>query len=220
MIRGLIFDFDGTILDTEMPAFQAWQEIYEEHGCTLPLSEWAKGLGGSGGDFDPCAHLEAQIGRELDRMALRDRRQVRKLELMAAEAILPGVLEYIAAAAVLGLRIAVASSSPRSWVVEHLDRFGLFGYFECLNCADDVERVKPDPALYLRALGQLGLGPEEAIVIEDSPNGVAAARAAGIFCVAVPNALTRELPLDHADLRLASLLDMPLTALIDLAHDR
>lgn len=220
MIRGLIFDFDGTILDTEMPAFRAWQEIYEEHGCTLPLAEWAKALGGSGRDFDPCAYLETLIGRELDRSALRSRREVRKLELMAAEAVLPGVLEYIDAARTIGLRMTVASSSPRSWVVEHLDRFGLLDSFACLNCADDVERVKPDPALYLRALDQLGLQAEEAIVIEDSPNGVAAAKAAGIFCVAVPNALTCELPLNHADLRLTSLLDMPLSALIEAAHAR
>jgi HAD superfamily hydrolase (TIGR01509 family) len=214
MIRGLIFDFDGTILDTEMPAFRAWQEIYEEHNCSLPLVEWAKALGGSGMEFDPCAHLESLIGRELDRDALRARRQVRKLELMAAEAVLPGVLEYIDAARRMGMRLAVASSSSRSWVEEHLDRFGLLRFFECLSCADDVEWVKPDPALYLRTLDRLGLRADEAIVVEDSPNGVTAAKAAGIYCVVVPNALTRDLPIDHADRRLESLLDVPLASLI------
>lgn len=213
-IHGLIFDFDGTILDTEMPAFQAWQEIYEEHGCTLPVAEWAKSLGGSGRHFDPCAHLESLVGRALDQAALRERRQVRKLELLAAEVLLPGVLEYLDAARRLGLRTAVASSSPRSWVEEHLDRFGLLGSFACLTCAEDVEEVKPNPALYVRALDRLGLTPDEAIVIEDSANGVRAAKAAGIYCVAVPNALTCAMPLDHADLRLSSLLDLSLEELI------
>lgn len=214
MIRGLIFDFDGTILDTEMPAFRAWQEIYEEHDCSLPLAEWAKALGSSALHFDPCAHLESLIGRALDRDALRARRQIRKLELMATEALLPGVLEYVEAARGMGMRLGVASSSPRSWVEEHLDRFGLLPWFECLSCADDVERVKPDPALYLRTLDRLGLHADEAIVVEDSPNGITAAKAAGIYCVVVPNALTCELPVDHADLRLRSLLDLPLESLI------
>lgn len=214
-IRGLIFDFDGTILDTEMPAFRAWQEIYEEHGCSLPLPEWARSLGGGDRGFDPCAYLEVQIGRALDRAAVLERRQARKLELMAAEVLLPGVLEYIESARRLGIRLAVASSSPRDWVEEHLSRFGLLDAFHCLSCAGDVERVKPDPALFLRSLDLLGLRPEEAIVIEDSPNGITAAKAAGIYCVVVPNALTCELPIDHADRRVMSLLEMPLESLID-----
>ena len=215
-IRGLIFDFDGTIVDTEMPAYQAWQEIFDEHGCSLPLTEWTRSLGGGDRTFDPCLYLEAQVGRTLDHTTLRDRRQMRKLELLAAEVLLPGVLEYVEAARRLGLKLAVASSSPRDWVEEHLERFGLLESFDCLNCADDVERVKPDPALFQRALNLLGLQPEEAIVIEDSPNGITAAKAAGIYCVVVPNALTRDLSISHADRRVECLADLPLEALIDL----
>jgi HAD superfamily hydrolase (TIGR01509 family) len=214
-IRGLIFDFDGTILDTELPAFRAWQEIYEEHGCTLALTAWAAALGGSGKEFDPCAHLESLVGRQLDRETLRARRQIRKLELLAAEVVLPGVVEYIEGARLMGLRLAVASSSPRDWVEEHLRRFGLLEAFDCVSCAEDVERVKPDPALYLRTLENLGLRPDEAIVVEDSPNGIAAARAAGIFCVAVPNVLTRGLATDHADLHLTSLAELSLESLVE-----
>ncbi|MGD9893364.1 MAG: HAD family hydrolase [Dehalococcoidia bacterium] len=213
-IRGLIFDFDGTIVDTELPAYQAWQEIFEEHGCSLPLLEWAQSLGGGDRGFDPCLHLEMQLGRALDQTALRERRQARKIELLAAEVLLPGVVEYVEAARRLDLRLAVASSSPRDWVVEHLDRFGLLDFFHSVSCADDVARVKPDPALFERALNLLDLQPEEAIVIEDSPNGITAAKAAGIYCVVVPNALTRELSIGHADRRLECLLDLPLESLI------
>ena len=76
--------------------------------------------------------------------------------------------------------------------------------------------MKPDPALFQRALGLLGLQPEEAIVIEDSPNGVTAAKAAGIYCVVVPNALTRDLSIGHSDRRVECLADLPLDVLIDL----
>jgi len=213
-IRGLIFDFDGLILDTETPAFQSWQEIYQEHGCSFSLDAWAVALGTADRGFDPCAALEAQLGRSLDHTALRARRQARKFVLMEALAVLPGVAEYVEAAQRLGLRLGVASSSPRAWVEEHLARFGLLDSFNCVSCVEDVPRAKPDPALYRRTLAALGLRPDEAVAFEDSPNGATAARAAGIFCVAVPNALTCWLPLEHADLRLTSLAEIPLDTLL------
>ena len=99
-------------------------------------------------------------------------------------------------------------------MVGHLDRLGVTDLFDAIVTGDDVARVKPDPELYLLALARLGLEPHEAIVFEDAPNGVLAAKRAGIFTVAVPNALTCDLPLDHADLRVASLADLPLTDLL------
>lgn len=213
-IGGLIFDFDGLILDTETPAFQSWQEIYQEHGCTFSLDAWAVALGTADRGFDPCAALEAQISRTLDHAALRARRQARKDVLMAELVLLPGVVDYIDTAKRLDLRLGVASSSPRSWVEHYLAGFGLLNFFECVSCVEDVPRAKPDPALYQRTLASLGLRPEEAIAFEDSPNGITAARAAGIFCVAVPNAITCRLPVEHADLHLASLAEIPLDALL------
>ncbi|MDQ2745364.1 MAG: HAD-IA family hydrolase, partial [Chloroflexota bacterium] len=127
---------------------------------------------------------------------------------------LPGVLDYIRDAKKLHLKLAVASSSRREWVTEQLSCLEIFEQFDAVICAEDVRRVKPHPDLYRHALSLLGLEPHEAIVFEDSPNGITAARAAGIFCVVVPNPLTRQLPIDHADLRLTSLADMPLQSLI------
>ena len=219
-IRGLIFDFDGLILDTEMPAFLSWQEVYEEHGCSLPLATWATVLGGSGAEFDACAFLESRVGRTLERDAIRTRRQQRKLELVAAEAVLPGVTDYIGTARRLGLKLAVASSSPRAWVADHLTRLGLLSAFDRVTCAEDVTRVKPFPEIYQMTLVALGLGADEAIVLEDSPNGITAAKAAGLFCVAVPNPLTCQLPIGHADLRLASMADMPLEGLLRLVEQQ
>jgi beta-phosphoglucomutase-like phosphatase (HAD superfamily) len=83
-----------------------------------------------------------------------------------------------------------------------------------MSCSDDVLRTKPDPALYRLALKTLGVQAEQAIALEDSPNGILAAKRAGIFCVAIPNALTRQLVLDQADLCLTSLADLPLEQLL------
>ncbi len=213
-IRGLIFDFDGTILDTETPALRSWEEVFEEHGRVFPFESWAAGLGGDGAGFDACAHLEQLLGRPLDRETIRTRRNQRKLALTVAGVVLPGIVDCLDAAGRMGLKRAIASSSPRAWVEEHLARLGLLQVFDAISCRDDVCRVKPNPALYTRTLDLLGLRADEAIVIEDSPNGIAAARAAGIFCVVVPNPLTCRLPVEQADLRLASLAEITLEGLL------
>ena len=214
MIRALIFDFDGLMVDTELPAFQSWQEIYQAHGCDLTVEEWAVCLGTSSEEFDPFTDLARKLGRPVDREELLALRLSRKGVLAAEQAALPGVVEYLMDARRLGMKIGLASSSPHRWVEDHLQRLGLDAYFDTLKCAEDVERVKPDPALYLAVLAALDVQAAEAIVLEDSPNGVLAANRAGIFCVAVPNALSSRLLLDHADLRLSSLADTPLATLI------
>lgn len=212
-IHGLIFDFDGLILDTESPEFTSWRDIFSEHGCVLSLEEWAVCIG-TADVFDPCAHLEAQLGRPVDREGLRTERRRRSNALISVQTPLPGVVERINEARAVGMKLAVASSSSRDWVEGHLTRLDLAHHFHCIRCSDHVERVKPDPALYRLALEGLGLRPENAIAFEDSPNGILAAKRAGIFCVAVPNAATRELALDAADVRLESLNDISLEALV------
>jgi HAD superfamily hydrolase (TIGR01509 family) len=215
MIRAVIFDFDGLILDTEVPEFQAWQEIFHLHGCHLPLATWAACIGTASDAFDPYAYLETQLGRAIDREAIRLQSRQRRDELLAGQSALPGVQEYLSDAACLGLQLGVASSSSRAWVTGHLARLGFMAHFASIQCADDVHRAKPDPASYQAVLQALHLQPEQAIALEDSPNGILAAKRAGLFCVAVPNALTCQLSLPHADLHLASLADVPLARLLE-----
>ena len=217
MIRAIVFDFDGLILDTELPEFQSWQTIYQAHGYTLPLAVWATCIGTTEA-FDPYAYLEEQLGRAVDREAVQLRQRQRCDALIAAQAVLPGVQDYIADAGRLDLQLGVASSSSRAWVHGHLTRLELHQHFVCIACRDDVPRTKPDPALYQAALAALGVRPEEAIALEDSPNGILAAKRAGLFCVAVPNVLTRQLPLDHADLQIPSLAALPLSELLRTIH--
>ena len=214
MIKALVFDFDGLIVDTEMSSYQTWQEIYAEHDCQLPFSTWAICIGGSPQLFDPCEYLEQQIGRPVLREEIRLRRRQQHIRMVEAQPVLPGVEDYILSAKRLGLKIGVASSSRHEWVDTHLTRLGLIDYFDSIKCFDDVKRTKPDPELYLAVLDALGVHGQQAIALEDSPNGVIAAQQAGIFCVAVPNPVTSQLSLLHADLCLSSLTEVSLEQLL------
>jgi HAD superfamily hydrolase (TIGR01509 family) len=214
MIQALIFDFDGLILDTEISAYQTWQEIYREHNCDLPFSTWATCIGGSPDLFDPCEYLERQIGRPILREEIRLKRRQRHLAIVETQSILPGVEDYLLSAKRLGLKIGLASSSTHEWVDNHLARLGIIEYFDSIKCRDDVRSSKPDPELYLAVLDTLKVPAHRAIALEDSPNGVLAAQRAGIFCVAVPNLVTSQLPLAHADMQLTSLTEMSLERLL------
>jgi HAD superfamily hydrolase (TIGR01509 family) len=214
MIKALVFDFDGLILETETPIFQSWQEIYREFGCELTLDEWLVNIGTMEEQFDPVASLEQRSGRPLDREQVLSRRQRRELELIRSQPVLPGVQEYLESARQLGLKVALASSSTCDWVVGHLQRLELIDYFDAIAAGDDVPRTKPDPALYRTAVEWLGVAPHEAVAFEDSLNGLLAAHRAGLHCVVVPNALTHQLDLGEADLRLGSLAELPLRNLL------
>lgn len=205
----MIFDFDGLIVDTEGPGFRAWSELYESHGCSLPFDKYSACIGTIGG-FDLHGYLEQQSGRTFDRAELEQACTVRWLELMKDQPLLPGIATCVSSAKARGLKLAIASSSTQKWVTRHLRKFGLLDTFDAVCTRDYVAAVKPDPALYLLALEKLGIQASEAIAFEDSPPGIQAAKAAGLYCIAVPNSLTGELPLDQADRRLSSLADFNL----------
>ena len=217
-IKALIFDFDGLILDTETPDVHAWQNIYAEHGVSFPLESWAQIIGGTGGaKFDAGLHLQNLVGRSLDLEALQAQQNHISHSLVYQQSILPGVLNYLQEAKQLDLRLAIASSSPHAWVDGHAQRLGIFHYFDKVICSEDVGvgRTKPNPDLYLLALERLQVRKNEAIVFEDSPNGVRAAKSAGIFVVAVPNPTTSLLSIEGANVILKSLADLSLKELLD-----
>ncbi len=213
-IRGLIFDFDGLILDTELPDYEAWREEFALHGAELPLDVWLPMIGVASESWDPHDYLDAQTDVPVDRTAARTRRRTRMLEMIAEQNALPGVMALIADAKGRGIKIAVASSSGREWVTGHLRRLGLDVHFDAVRTKEDVHAAKPDPALYLSALAALGIAADEAIAFEDSANGSIAAVRAGIFTVAVPNAMTRTLDFSHVNLVLPSLDALSLDELI------
>jgi HAD superfamily hydrolase (TIGR01509 family) len=208
-VRAFLFDFDGLLVDTETAAHAAWELLFRDHGHELPRDRWALGVGTIDG-WDIWAHLEELTGRPLDREALNAQRVEHELSLLELEGLLPGIAEYLEASTRLGIRRAIVSSSSRSWIDRHLARLERTLGWDAIVTADfDRERAKPSPTLYLEALEVLGVKASEAVAFEDSPNGVRAATGAGIFTVAVPNAITRDLGLDEADLVVDSLADLP-----------
>ena len=213
MIRAVVFDFDGLILDTEEPVYRSWLEVYAAHGEELPFERWVQIVGSTTIGFHPQHHLEERLGRPLPKEVL-DRRISRRTELVLAKQLLPGVVERIDEAKALGLRVGLASSSTLDWVSGHLVRLGILDRFDCLRCRDDVANVKPEPDLYVTVLDCLGVRASEAIAIEDSPNGVMSAKRAGMRSVAIPNSITAQLDLTHADLLLPSLADITLPELL------
>jgi len=207
-IRAFLFDFDGLILDTETASRAGWEWLYREHGHELPPEKWELVVGTTGA-WSPMDHLEELVGEPLEREALNERRYTHELSLIEAEELRPGIAEYLAAAEKHGLKRAIVSSSSRRWIDMHLARLErTVGWDVILTADGDHSRAKPSPVLYLEALDTLGVSAGEAIVFEDSPNGVRAARAAGIFTVAVPNSVTQDYGLDEADLVVRSLGDL------------
>jgi len=212
----LLFDFDGLILDTETCTYETVAEIFAEHGEVLDRGWWHTILGTA-----DRAHwtevLAAQLGRPVDRPALTARREERRLAILHDLPVCAGVVELIDAADQVGVRTAVASSSRSEWVDGHLRRLGLRSRFAAVVTRDDVgddpRRTKPAPDLFLAAAQSLEVPPAACVVLEDSPNGVAAGRAAGMAVVAVPGPMTRDLDLTAADLVVPSLLEVDLEAL-------
>jgi HAD superfamily hydrolase (TIGR01509 family) len=202
-VHALIFDFDGLILDTETPEFRVWTEVFEEHGVQMPAGYWSHVIGrGAEQEIErPAALLARLTGTYVETEAAHQERRRRIHELIDQQEIRPGIENLLSEAERQGLGIAIASSSPHAWVDRHLAKLGLFERFPAIVCADDVERAKPFPDLYLKACELLNVGPTESVALEDSPNGVAAAKAAGLFT----NSVTATLDLSQADLRIDDL---------------
>jgi putative hydrolase of the HAD superfamily len=214
----LVLDFDGTILDTEESLYRAWAELWADHGQQLALADWQRSIGTDDG-IDPGTELELLLGHPLDR-SLHERQRARRDEILVRLGPRPGVLEWLSEAGDLNIPVGIASSSPLEWVDGHLLRLGLRSGFSCVVCRNDEIPAKPSPASYLVACERLGADPSRSVAVEDSPHGVAAAVAAGLFTVATPHGLTDRLDFSAADLVVGSLLDLSLSDALDRASVR
>ncbi|HMN60570.1 MAG TPA: HAD family hydrolase [Anaerolinea sp.] len=213
-LQALIFDFDGVIIDTETPEYEIWQTILARFEVDLPLEDWERGIGSSLDAFDPVVFLEQRLEKKVDRQSLKEEHRGLLLADLAGRPPLPGVLETLIAAKQTGLLVGLASSSGIDWVRGNLERLGLLAYFDVLCTSEDVGQVKPDPALYRLALERLGISGNQAVAFEDSPNGIRAARAAGIYVVAIPTPVSIRLDLSQANQVVPSLDRLPLSTLM------
>lgn len=210
MIRAVVFDFDGLIVDTETALIDSFGDVHLAHGLPFDRATFLRAVGQADYAFDPWQ----AFGPAADRTALEALRRDYNHRRDLAQTVLPGVVALLDAARAHGLRTAVASNSRRPHVEGQLLRRGLRDRFEFLACRDDVAAPKPAPDLYQSVLAQFHLAPQEAIAFEDSHPGTLAAKRAGLWVVAVPNASTAHHDFAHVDLRVASMAECVLADLL------
>ncbi|PKN98207.1 MAG: haloacid dehalogenase [Chloroflexi bacterium HGW-Chloroflexi-4] len=213
-LKGIIFDFDGLIIDTELPGCNAWAELFNQHGFSFTIEDWKKAIGTGPSAYDPAKHLSQLTNGLLDAHVIKEQTLIRTRQLIEEQPLLPGVFDFIITCDSLGIPMAVASSSNRAWVEGYLEKLGIRNYFKVVCTSNDVANVKPDPELFLLAAKKLGISPSEAIIFEDSPSGIKAAYAAGIPCIAIPNDITKSMDLSLATKIVDSFLDLNPQSLI------
>lgn len=216
-VLGIVFDMDGVLVDTEPLYLQAVNETlaldnaapvsWEENKMLLGTSieETWRRVTRMRGLTHPLPYYVGRYNGIVDEVMRRG---------LTAQ---PGVKRLLAAARERSIKTAVATSALRAWVDLKLGIIGLQGAFEAVVCGDEIERAKPAPDIYLRAVERLGLTPDRCLAIEDSPIGIEAAVAAGLHTIAVRTPSTEGMDVSRAHRILNSLEEFDLT-LLDGAH--
>lgn len=197
--QAVLIDFDGVIVDTEWAIYQAWLRTFEAHGHPLPLEIYTRCIGSDFATWSPKTHLEELTGSAFDWHDLDARRQAEIMADLEGQREMDGVRELLDTLEARGIARAVVSSSSHHWVDGWLEKLGLGDRFQTTVCRGDAPRIKPAPDLYLEAARRLAIAPGQCLVIEDSLNGVRAARAAGMRAWAVPNRVTSCLDFSTAE---------------------
>lgn len=188
-LRAVVFDLDGTILDTESAVIATWLAMYVQCGLPYPKEQFTAMIGTWAPEWDPYAPLLAGRGAGA-RHQLRCRKERMEATLIARLGPRPGVVNWLRWCEHAGIPVACASSSPVSWVQGHLDRLGLARHFGSVVAREHVRSVKPAPDLFLKAVAALGVPACDSLAVEDSLPGVLSARSAGLVCALYPNAYT------------------------------
>jgi HAD superfamily hydrolase (TIGR01509 family) len=206
----IVFDFDGLICDTEGAQVEAVTTVFTNHGATFPLDRWLQTIGTSTAEDNWVPWLAEQVNAKsaasFDANKAFHDFQVHNRELVLALKPNPGIESLLDMATSAGVPVAIASSSPSTWIEPLLINLGLRAAFDIIVSREHVTHAKPAPDLYLLALKRLGLTSADMVVaLEDSRNGSLAAVAAGMHCVAVPGAVTSQQDFSHVHLRLETL---------------
>lgn len=196
--EAILFDFDGTLVDTEWQIYLAWRNFYSREGQELPIEVYVQCIGSDFDTWSPKTHLESLTRRAFDWDALDLSRNQEIRASLAGQGAVEGARELLAELSGT-VPLAVVSSSSHDWVDGWLDRLDLTHFFDVTICRGDAPRIKPAPDLYLQAAKVMGLSPEKCLVIEDSVNGCLAAKAAGMQAYALPNRITRVSDFSLAD---------------------
>lgn len=196
--RGIIFDFDGVLVDTEVAIYRSWVELYAREGQQLSIATYSPCLGAGYSHWDPGAHLEKLTGKHFDWDKETPARQAKLEAELERSGLMPGAEELMNWCDANHIGMTVASSSSRRWVAGWLQKLGIYDRFVGVFCRTDGYPVKPNPALFHAAQACLNLPRQECLIIEDSENGTIAAQNSGIACCAVPNRMTASANLSRA----------------------
>ncbi len=209
--KGIIFDFDGVLVDTEWAIYQSWVHLYAREGQEISIATYAPCLGAGYSHWNPADHLEKLTGKSYDWDAETPARQAMLEADLERMGLMEGAAELFAWCAEQGIPMTVASSSSRRWVAGWLEKLGIYHHFTGVFTRTDGYPVKPDPALFLAAQQCMGHPKADCLIIEDSENGTIAAQNAGIPCVAIPNRMTEACDFSRAAFRFSSLNDLLLS---------
>ena len=200
-MRAFIFDMDGVIIDSEPIHRQVHKEIMNTLGVNISKGELALYAGATNEYI--FTKLKERYGIKESVSELMDYKSKLIINKVKEESLEPinGIRELLNALRKNNIKTAIGSSSPRSLIEAVIDKFNLHGAFDCIVSGEEVERSKPYPDVYIEVSKKLGINPEKCIVVEDSHNGVQAAKSAGMKCIGFDNINSGNQDLSKADVR-------------------
>ena len=186
IIKGVVFDLDGVMIDSEAISIEVWRNILNRHNASISDEDYGKIIGMA--SIPATEFIIKQSGVKLNTMEMLKRHWDDLITAIqnhgVAEAGLFNILDHFAA---LSLPLAVASNSPSNYVHSTLKALGVADRFKSVTCADEISHSKPHPEIYLKAAESIDIPPEQCLAIEDSPVGLQAALAAGMRCIIIQN---------------------------------
>ncbi|MFH0832450.1 MAG: HAD family phosphatase [Candidatus Aenigmatarchaeota archaeon] len=213
MIKAAIFDMDGLLIDSEPMHFAAWKSVYENHGLTLTEDEYPQFVGT--GDITVGIYAASRFKLAINPENLVEEKKRIYLDLIKGIKFVEGAVPLIKSFRSNKIKTAIATSYWRNIIDSIMKPNGYGELFDLVVCGDDVKEVKPSPEIYILAAKKLAVEPRECIALEDSRSGVLAAKAAGIFCVAIPNMYSKHQNLP-ADMIRKSLKEVKLEEILNI----
>ncbi|WP_300341760.1 HAD family phosphatase [Fusobacterium sp.] len=189
MLKLVIFDMDGVILDSERVANLAWFQVSEKYDLGLDIEKLKEIKGGTA--VRTLEVLSKQVGKTLAEKIMEEKKEIQMSIIKKENGIKlkEGVVELLKYIKEKGLKCIVATSTTKERAEKQLKETGVYGYFDNLVYGDEIKNGKPDPEIFLKACEKIGVSPIEAVVIEDSVLGATAANRAGIKCFVVEDTM-------------------------------
>ena len=211
MFKGIIFDLDGTLFDSETAVIEGWISLYKELGVPVDMSLFVQDIGKGINTFDPAEfafkHSDKKLSKERLRLLGRDK----FLKLVEKVQLFPGVIEILNFGIKNNIKLGVSSNSTYSWVEINLSRLDILKIFDGVTGIDKAGKIKmkPDPDTYLKTLEKIELSASDCVAVEDSPLGVKAAKNAGLYTIAIPNKHIDPTLFGEADMIIDSIQNFP-----------